>query len=68
MIKEVYTQANGEQWIYDFTYDANENLIKEVCNYSDGHTETMEMKYRLVYIPFDLSDDIEYILDIDSWF
>ena len=59
MIKEVYNHVGGETRNYDCTYDENGNLIKKICTYSSGKTETIDVQYRFVYIPYELSEEIE---------
>ena len=43
MIKEVYTHSTGEKYTYDYTYDGNNNLIKEV------YTAIYDGNYNYVY-------------------
>ena len=45
LIKEVYTDSDGDKTVYDYTYDANGNLIKEVYTYSDGDKTVYDYMY-----------------------
>ena len=63
LIKEVYTYFDGDKTIYDYTYDTEGNLIKRVYTQSDGKIETWEKEWQFVYIPFDLSEKTEELLE-----
>ena len=68
LIKEVYTYHDGDKSICDYTYDENVNLIKRVCSYVDSYNvnvfSELNATYKLVYIPFDLSPDVEEWIDV----
>ena len=61
------TNSDGDKYIYDYTYDANGNLIKEVCTDPDGDIEFVDITYKFVYIPYELSEQVEEILGDDIW-
>ena len=63
----VYTYSYGDKFIEDYTYDANGNVIKEVHTDSDGDTNSVDIEYKLVYIPFGATEWIEEMLDNHYW-
>ena len=66
MIKEVYTYSYKDvviKTIMDYTFDANGNLIKEVYTNSYGDTESIDIEYKFVYIPYDKTEWIDEIID-----
>ncbi len=62
-VKEVYTDSNGESYICENTYDANGNLIKKFGVAFYGATESLDIEYKLVYISYDVTEEIEKIID-----
>jgi hypothetical protein len=56
-IREHYEETTG--YILDtyYTYDANENMIEERIVDNDNYECTSKPYYKLVYIPFDYSDE-----------
>jgi len=69
LIKETYDNFNGEWSIYDFIYDEKGSLIKETytgkrTSLSTQTTETTETTYKLVYIPYDISQLSEPTRDV----
>lgn len=61
------TNSDGGKSIRDYTYDANGNIIKEVCTDPDGDIEFVDITYKFVYIPYELSEQVEEILGDDIW-
>ena len=53
LIKEVYTYYDGDKEVCDYTYDAKGNLLKIIIATTYGSSG--EMRFNLVYIPFDVS-------------
>ena len=66
LIKGVYTDSDGDKDICDYTYDVNGNLIKVVYTDSDGDKDIYDFAYQFTYIPFELSEEVEQYLDIES--
>jgi len=56
LIKEKHSNSYGIDNT-DYTYDNNGNLIKKICISEDNDKEIYEAEYKLVYIPFDFSDE-----------
>ena len=50
-IAQVYTDNHGNNISNTYTYDANCNMVREVCTFSDGTVQYVEFDYILVYIP-----------------
>ncbi len=65
MIKKVSTDYDGDKYIYDYTYDANGNMIKVVSTDYDGYIESIDVEYKLVYIPYKVTEQIEEIINLD---
>ena len=42
----------------EYIYDANGNIIKRVRTNADGTQDALEAQYTLVYVPFELSEDM----------
>lgn len=60
LISESYTASFDYTYTDNYTYDENGNAVKidSTMTASDGtRTETSEIKYKLVYIPFDYSEE-----------
>lgn len=47
----------------EYIYDANGNIIKRVRMNADGTQDALEAQYTLVYIPFELSEDMRDLLN-----
>ncbi len=61
LIQKIHTSSYGET-TYDYMYDTNGNMIKAVESYGE-ETEVVEVQYKLVYIPFALSEDVQDLLE-----
>ena len=61
LIEEVYTSAEGEKSTYKYTYDTYGNPIKMVMKADDGTNLIIDIECKLVYIPYDLSDDVKEV-------
>jgi hypothetical protein len=60
MIRESYTSSFHYAYTNTYTYDAHDNLLKIDSTMTDSagtHEQTIEFKYKLVYIPFDYSEE-----------
>lgn len=68
-VRMVDTDAAGNETIseytYDYTYDENGNLIKMVHINKSG--SYLEVNYKLVYIPYDISQNIIEIISISGF-
>ena len=56
-IIKLIENEDGYKYITDYTYDAKGNMIKGVYTDSDGETESLEIQYKLVYLPFDMTEE-----------
>ena len=61
-IKAVLT-GDGETFSMDYTCDANGNIIKTITSYGDEVVMTTEASYNLVYIPIDISGEVEELFE-----
>ena len=60
-----YETSQGHKINCDLTYDADNNCIKIVMDSSDNVGEVYTAQYKLVYIPFEIDEDMyEDLLDI----
>ena len=64
MIKEAYTNFDGDKYITDYTYDANGNMTKYVHTGPDGQLYSINAEYKLVYIPYNMTEQIKDIIYI----
>ena len=67
LVTMVVTDCDGSEDTYEYTYDANGNQTKESILYSDDSTSSHEVIYQFVYIPFELSEQVDSILSGDEW-
>lgn len=56
--KQIINSYDGDNEIWDYTYDANGNRIKTEAS-ADGNKASLETEYQLVYIPFELTGEDE---------
>lgn len=68
LIKRVLYGVDGPSTYRTFAYDENGNFVK--LQYNDGSEAfTCEFTYKFVYIPFDLAENVEELLNPeDKWF
>ena len=60
-----YETSKGHKINCDLTYDADNNCVKIVMDSSDNVSEVYTAQYKLVYIPFEIDEDMyEDLLDI----
>ena len=58
LTRHVHTDNAGSQYVYEYTYDEYGNTVKRVYTNPDGWVQTVTVEYNMVYIPFELSDEI----------
>ena len=62
-IKEVATYSDGSKQIYEYAYDDKGSVIMFSYTGSEGYIKKSEITYKFVYIPYDLSEEIFYIIN-----
>ena len=69
LIREYYESEVDFSYTNDYTYDANGNIIKEHTTYKDNTESLRECSFKLVYVPFEYSeDDWNHFIDtVFSW-
>ena len=70
LIQEILTNSIGGKNIRGYVYDEYGNILKLECIASNGDIKKYEIVYKLVYIPFDISEEemkelLQYM--IDEW-
>lgn len=68
LIKRHYLYANGTENVFDYTYDENGLVIGREYYGPENERESLTMEYTLVYIPFDLPESAQELLDSISSF
>ena len=58
MIKHVYIDGEGNRFVFEYEYDTYGNVVKRVYTNHEGVVQTTTVEYDMVYIPFELSDEI----------
>ena len=58
MIKHVYIDGEGNRFVFEYEYDTYGNVVKRVYTNHKGVVQTTTVEYDMVYIPFELSDEI----------
>ncbi len=65
--KYTYRDGKGGGYEYEYEYDEYGNVIKRIYTDSQGKVETVTVEYKKVYIPFELSEEIMEIFDLNYY-
>lgn len=58
LIRHTNTGNDGRECVYEYTYDEYGNKVKRVYTDSDGEVQIVTVEYDIVYIPFELGEEI----------
>ena len=67
LTRHVYTDRAGGRFVYEYAYDEYGNRVKRVFTGPDGMVQTVTVEYNMVYIPFELSDEISEMLTLEYY-